>query len=499
MATQVVMPKLSPTMEEGQLSRWLKNEGDKVSTGEPLAEIDTDKATMEAQALTTGVLRKILVSAGETVPLGAVIAIIADADEDISAMLDKAESGAQGAENKKSIEESVKAGGDGAQVELARVVPDGERTQATIQGQPLDKDVGGKPASASQTSKGTPASETTARDGNAAGGNGQQTPPASDGGGGGRLIVSPIAARMAAEAGINLQSLTGSGPGGRIIKRDIEEAINAGTSPTTPGTHDAQPDADSAGEATSQTARQERPAPSSATQPAIEGASPYRDEPMTTMRATIARRLVTSIGPIPHFFLTTEIEMDRAADMRRQINELDPELKASINDLIIKVAAVALVQHPQVNASFQDKSIRYYERADIGVAVAIEDGLITPVVRAADRKSIGQISREVRELAERARSRKLKPEEYTGATFSISNLGMFGIDDFTAVINPPEAAILAVGAAKPQPVARDGEIVVRQIMRVTMSCDHRVIDGASGAKFLQTFKKLLENPLLLMV
>jgi pyruvate dehydrogenase E2 component (dihydrolipoamide acetyltransferase) len=191
--------------------------------------------------------------------------------------------------------------------------------------------------------------------------------------------------------------------------------------------------------------------------------------------------------------------MDRAAEMRRGINALDPDLKISINDVIIKVAAAALVQHPQVNASFQEKFVRYYERADIGVAVAIEDGLITPVVRAADQKSLSQIAVEVRELAERARSRKLKPEEYTGATFSISNLGMFGIDEFTAVINPPEGGILAVGAMSPKPVVRDNEIVVRQMMRVTMSCDHRVIDGATGAKFLQTFKKILENPLYLVV
>jgi pyruvate dehydrogenase E2 component (dihydrolipoamide acetyltransferase) len=196
------------------------------------------------------------------------------------------------------------------------------------------------------------------------------------------------------------------------------------------------------------------------------------------MRQTIARRLVTSIGPVPHFFLTTEIEMDKAAELRRGLNELDPEMKASINDLIIKVVAHALMQHPQVNASFQEKAIRYYERADIGVAVAIEDGLITP--------------------AERARAKKLNPDEYTGATFSISNLGMMGIDEFTAVINPPEAAILAVGAMTPKPVVRDGEIAVRQMMRVTMSCDHRVIDGATGARFLQTFKKVLENPLYLI-
>jgi pyruvate dehydrogenase E2 component (dihydrolipoamide acetyltransferase) len=228
-------------------------------------------------------------------------------------------------------------------------------------------------------------------------------------------------------------------------------------------------------------------------------ASTYHDEPVTEMRRTIAKRLVTSLGPIPHFFLTTEIEMDRAAEMRNAIKALEPDLKISVNDIIIKVAAAALIQHPQVNASFQEKTVRYYDHADIGVAVAIEDGLITPIVRSADQKSLSQIAAEVRDMAERARNRKLRPEEFMGATFSVSNLGMFGIDEFTAVINPREGAILAVGAMSPKPVVRDNEIVVRQMMRVTLSCDHRVIDGATGAKFLQTFKKILENPLFLVV
>jgi pyruvate dehydrogenase E2 component (dihydrolipoamide acetyltransferase) len=286
---------------------------------------------------------------------------------------------------------------------------------------------------------------------------------------------------MAADAGIDLRSLQGSGPGGRIVKKDIESALSQGKAP---GTIQAFPRAVEA-----------KPFQPSA----IATASAYRDEPVTEIRRTIAKRLVTSIGPVPHFFLTTEIEMDRAAEMRKNINALDPDLKISVNDIIIKVAAVALLQHPAVNASFQDKFIRYYEHADVGVAVAIEDGLITPVIRAADQKSLSQIASEVREMAERARSRKLKPEEYTGASFSISNLGMFGIDEFTAVINPPEAAILAVGSMTPKPVVRDNEVVVKQMMRVTMSCDHRAIDGATGAKFLQTFKKMLENPLYLVV
>lgn len=482
MATQVVMPKLSPTMEEGQLARWLKKEGEKVSVGEPIAEIDTDKATMEAQALTTGVLRKILVPEGETVPLGAIIAIIGEPDEDISSLVAGAQSNDSGEVPKQEIRESIEAGANGSQTETAGVVAesDDEGTQETIEGKPFEGEAGEKPAakqdaSSAQWNKEPSADQRTD-------GDGQRSTS-------GRLLVSPIAARMAADAGINLKSLSGSGPGGRIIKRDIEAAIESGEK----GPSADEPKAQAAQAATAKTAAY---APETQT---FEGAPAFREASVSTMRATIARRLVSSLGPVPHFFLTTEIEMDRAADLRRQINEFDAELKVSVNDIIIKVAAVALMQHPSVNASFQDKTLRFYERADIGVAVAVEEGLITPVVRGANAKSVGQISREVRELAERARSRKLKPEEYTGATFSISNLGMFGIDEFTAIINPPEGAIMAVGAMQPKPVVLEGEVVVRQMMKVTLSCDHRIIDGATGAKFLQTFKKILENPLSLLI
>ena len=442
MATQVIMPKLSPTMEEGQLSRWLKKEGDKVSMGEPLAEIDTDKATMEMQALGSGVLRKILIQEGESAPLGQLIAIIGEPDEDISALTAQADSS--------------------------------QSAKATAPAE------GTKESSAPEPGPSTPVSVK-------ASGNGSQGGSATEQASSGRLIVSPLAARIAAESGIDLRSVSGSGPGGRIIKRDVEELISGSKVEGAPAI---------------------APAPQRHLR-AVEGspfkkaataqASAYRDEPASEMRRTIAKRLVTSLGPVPHFFLTTEIEMDRAAEMRKGINELDPELKISINDIIIKVAAAALMQHPQVNASFQDKVVRYYEHADIGVAVAIDEGLITPIVRAADQKSLSEIAAAVRDLADRARHRKLRPEEYLGATFSVSNLGMFGIDEFTAIINPPEAAILAIGAMSPKPVVRNNEPVIRQMMRVTMSCDHRVVDGATGAKFLQTFKKILENPLFLVV
>ncbi len=431
------MPKLSPTMEEGQLSRWLKKEGDKVSMGEPLAEIDTDKATMEMQALSNGVLRKILINEGESAPLGQPIAIIGEPDEDITALLKTATAKAQ----QPSAETPAPAAEESQ--------PAQEATTAPPKVSPPAQEV-------------EPAIQSSRDDG--------------------RQLISPIAARMAAEAGVNLKSLQGSGPGGRIVKRDIEAAMTA-----KPASAAAAPRLRAVGAL--------RPDEKGA----VYGPSGYRDEPLSEMRRTIARRLVTSLGPVPHFFLTSEIDMDRAADMRVAINELYQDLKLSVNDIIIKAAAAALIQHPQVNTSFQDKTVRFYEHADIGVAVATENGLITPVVRSADAKSLLEITGEVRELAGRARARKLKPEEYTGATFSISNLGMFGIDEFTAVINPPEGAILAVGAMKPRAVARESEIVIKQTMRVTMSCDHRVIDGAVGAQFLRTFKQIMENPLYLFL
>lgn len=462
MATQVIMPKLSPTMEEGQLSRWLKKEGDKVSMGEPLAEIDTDKATMEMQALGNGVLRKILIQEGESAPLGQLIAIIGEPEEDISSFTNQA-----------------------AKSQAATTQP--AKTPALSAEQSGAKESGEPEASRATTTGAADKAPDKARSN--VGGEGQngQDPKQTQPGQTARLIVSPLAARMAAESGIDLRSVSGTGPGGRIIKRDVENLIG----------QDKQETATAVGQGPQRHLRavESRSFQKSAT----SQSSAYHDEPVSEMRRTIAKRLVTSLGPVPHFFLTTEIEMDRAAEMRSGINELDPELKISVNDVIIKVAAAALMKHPQVNASFQEKVVRYYEHADIGVAVAIDDGLITPIVRSADEKSLSEIAEEVRDLAERARNRKLRPEEFLGASFSISNLGMFGIDEFTAVINPPEGAILAVGAMSPKPVVRDNEVVVRQMMRVTMSCDHRVIDGATGAKFLQTFKKILENPLLLVV
>lgn len=411
-------------MEEGQIARWVKNEGENYESGETLAEVDTDKATMEMTALSGGTVLKILKGAGETALLGEAIAIIGKAGEDISALL--AEVGTNGspkaapapAAEEKAVEEKV------------------------------------EPKASAEPSA-APA----------------QTAAVSTSSDNGRMIVSPIAARMAAENGVDLKSITGSGPNGRIIKRDIEAAMEGGQS--------------------SSTSAPSREFVAST----IVGASPFHDENTSKMRQIIASRLAESIGPIPTFYLTVEIEMDNTLELRKQVNaSVKEDQKISVNDIIVKAAAMSLVKHQFVNASYQDKSIRFYQQADIGVAVAIDEGLITPVIRGANLKGFLEISAEIKDLAAKAKAKKLQPEEYTGATFSISNLGMFGIKEFTAIINPPEAGIFAVGGATPTPVVRSGEIVIRSIMNVTMSCDHRVIDGATGAKFLQTFKQMLESP-----
>ena len=446
MAEKFLMPKLSPTMEEGQISRWVKNEGEKFDANETLAEVDTDKATMEMTALSGGTLLKILKQAGDTAALGEPIAIVGNAGEDISALLNEVT--ANGAK-----QPPASADGTGTATESAesKEQPAPSTTVEKPEELQLEK------TSAATVPPAVPRVEPS-------GTAGQRD--------NGRMLVSPIAARMAADNGIDLRSLAGSGPSGRIIKRDIEAAMAAPKRAAAPSFNAAT----------------------------VAGASPYRDEPTSQMRRVIASRLVESIGPVPTFYLTVEIEMDNALALRKQVNaNLSDEEKISVNDIIVKVAAMSLVKHPFVNASYQDKAIRFYEQADIGVAVAIDEGLITPVVRGANLKGFAQIAAEIKDLAAKARDKKLQPDEYTGATFSISNLGMMGIKEFTAIINPPEGGILAVGGANPTPVVRDGQVVVRSIMNVTMSCDHRVIDGATGAKFLQTFKGMLENPVMMLL
>jgi len=413
MATKVHMEALSPTMEEGRLVKWTKHEGDAVKSGDTLAEVETDKAVMELVARADGQLLKVLVAEGATVPVGNIVAWIGKAGEKV----DGAGSAEQGA----------------AKPAPAAAAPRPASAPAAIPA-PL-----AAPADAT------------------------------------RVKASPLAKRIAKDVGVDLKLVQGSGPGGRVIKRDVEAGATQ--------------------------ARSAIPAPRSPL-PAPSGV-PYEDVPLTQIRKTIAKRLAASIGPIPHFFLTTEIDMERAAEAREALNKQLGEEggggKISFNDIIIKAVALALGQHRACNAWFQDDHIRYWNEVHVGMAVAIEDGLITPVIRNADQKSLREIGAESRELAGRARNRRLKPEEYTGATFSVSNLGMFDIEHFTAVINPPEAGIVAIGSIVPQAVPEGDRVVVRRRMRITMSCDHRVIDGATGAAYLKTLKQMLENPLAMLL
>lgn len=440
MAEKFLMPKLSPTMEEGQISRWVKDEGDAFEANETLAEVDTDKATMEMTALSGGTLLKILKGGGETAALGEAIAIIGQKGEDISALLSEVSS------NGKS--ESPASTGGEAEAKKATEITE----KASISPSTEQKSKEPVAAANPQSAVGSPHVSN------------------------GRIIVSPIAARMAADNGIDLRSIAGSGPNGRIIKRDIEIVLESKVQSTK-----------------SKEAKVFTPS-------TIVGPSPFRDENTSKMRQVIASRLAESIGPIPTFYLTVDVEMDNLLATRKQINaNLDDDSKISVNDIIVKAAAMSLPRHPWVNASYHDKTVRFYEQADIGVAVAIDEGLITPVVRGANLKGLAEISGEIKYLAAKAKAKKLQPEEYTGATFSISNLGMMGIKEFTAIINPPEAGILAIGGANLTPVVRDGQVVIRSIMSVTMSCDHRVIDGATGAKFLQTLKQMLESPAMMML
>jgi pyruvate dehydrogenase E2 component (dihydrolipoamide acetyltransferase) len=427
MATKVLMEALSPTMEEGRLIEWKKKEGDPVAAGEILAEVETDKAVMDLQARAAGVLLKQSVAAGTTVPVGQVVGIIGSANEDISSLLGSAPSGPAAAK-----------------------APTPSPVSAPASTAPALKTA---PAAAPPASAPEPPRAPT---------------PAPDGAT--RVKASPLARRIAADRGLDLARVRGSGPEGRIVVRDLETAPAGALRVTEPA-------------------------------PRRGAGQPYSDVPLTQIRKTIAKRLTQSIGPIPTFYLTTEVDMERVSEAREALNaraEAERAPKISVNDIILKAAALALRQHPACNAWWQEEKIRYWNEVHIGVAVAIDEGLITPVVRHADQKSLREIATEVRDLAGRARERRLQPQEYTGSTFSVSNLGMFDIDQFTAVINPPEAGILAIGSVTAKPVADAGAVVVRRRMRVTMSCDHRVIDGALGAAFLKTLKAMLENPLALV-
>lgn len=428
MATKVLMEALSPTMEEGRLVEWKKQEGDTVAVGDVLAEVETDKAVMDLQARAAGVLLKQVVTPGTTVTVTGLVGVIGAAGEDISA---------------------IAAGGAPAKPAAAPAKPAAPA--------PAAKAPAAAPKAAAPAPSAPPAPTPV------------EAPAAVSNGG--RVKASPLARKVAADRGVDLAQVQGTGPEGRIVVRDLENAPAA-----------------AAGSASL--------APLGMTRRASSGEA-FTDVALTQIRKTIAKRLSQSLGPIPTFFLTTDVDMGRVWEARTALNAAG-DTKVSFNDIIIKATALALKQHPACNAWWQDDHIRYWNEVHISMAVAIEDGLITPVIRDADRKSMREIGKEAKELAGRARDRKLKPEEYTGGTFSVSNLGMFDIDQFTAIINPPECGILAIGSITDQPVVKDGQIVPGKRMRLTMSCDHRVIDGATGAAFLKTLKQMLENPLALV-
>ncbi|WP_354856545.1 pyruvate dehydrogenase complex dihydrolipoamide acetyltransferase [Acetobacter fabarum] len=420
MAIEILMPALSPTMTEGKIARWLKKEGDTVNNGDVLAEIETDKATMEVEAIEDGIFGRILVPEGtEGVAVNTPIAIM---------------------------------------VEEGEAVPDSAAPPATSAA-PAPAQAGAVAASAAPAS--APVAPAAAL---------QASRPAN------RIVASPLARRIAAAKNVDLSTLKGTGPNGRIVKRDVEAAAAQPAAAPKPGQQ--------------------------ANAPLPTGAS--RTVPHTTMRKVIARRLSESKATIPHFYVSMDVELDALMALRSQLNALSHDegqdaFKLSVNDMLIKAAALALKQVPEVNASFTEDAMILHEDADISVAVSLDDGLITPIVRAADRKSLKQISQEAKSLVSRARAGKLKPEEFQGGTFSISNMGMFGVKEFAAIVNPPQAAILAIAAGKRQPVVSGDEIKVATVMTVTLSVDHRAVDGAMAAKWLSAFRNIVQAPLALVL
>ena len=432
MPIEILMPALSPTMTEGNLTKWLKKEGDEVHSGDVLAEIETDKATMEFEAVDDGRLGKILVPEGaQGIKVNQPIAVLLGEGED-AATIDKAPA---------------------APTNFLAVAPQPATIQPP-QAQPvLQREKSGN----------------------------------------GRIFASPLARRMAQQAGLDLTAITGSGPQGRIVRADIEAALSSPRA--VPAVAPAQP------AAPPQVPAASTPSPvlSKEKVAALAGNPPYTEVPLTAMRRVIARRLTESKQTIPHFYLTVDCEMDELMKIRAELNAKSDAYRISVNDFVIRAAALALRQVPAANASWSDDAILRWDTVDIAVAVALEDGLITPIVKSADRKGLATIARETKDLAERARAGKLKLEEFQGGTFSISNLGMFGVREFAAVINPPHGGILAVGVGEQRPVVKNGALAIAIVMSCTLACDHRVVDGAVGAQFLAAFRKLVEDPLTMLL
>ncbi|WP_026986303.1 pyruvate dehydrogenase complex dihydrolipoamide acetyltransferase [Fodinicurvata fenggangensis] len=455
MPTNILMPALSPTMTEGTLAKWHKKEGDEVSAGDVLAEIETDKATMEVEAVDEGTLGKILVQDGtENVAVNAVIAILLDEGEDKSAL----EGAVQEAQQSGGQETSKSSQAEEEQQDASKSEAKGDRSEDKQAPEPASQKKAAQEKSADK---------------------------------GGRIFASPLARRMAEQAGLDLAQLKGSGPNGRIVKADIEKALEtgAGKAKAAPSTEAASPAA---------------PAPAAAAGPGAKemadmlGLS-YQQEPLSGMRKTIARRLTESKQTVPHFYLTIDCELDALLKVRKELNEKNEDGKISVNDFVIRAVALALQKVPAANASYDESGMLYYDQADISMAVATPAGLITPIIKNAGAKGLSSIAREAKELAQKARDNKLKPEEYQGGTFSISNLGMYGVKHFDAVINPPQGCILAIGAGEQRPVVKDGALAIATVMSCTLSVDHRAVDGAVGAEFLSAFKKLIEDPMTMLL
>jgi pyruvate dehydrogenase E2 component (dihydrolipoamide acetyltransferase) len=454
MITKVLMPKLSDAMETGKVIKWLRKEGDTVKGGDVIAEIETDKANVEIEAFGSGVLRKIVVPEGDSVPVGELIGVIADPSDDIANLAAAPKPSApKPAAAPVATANAPAAGRPPAPAAATGPLPAMESYQsvpATTQVVPM-----------------APAAAATVQ-------------PAD-----GRVKASPLARKIAGQTGVDLRLIQGTGPGGRIIRRDVEAA-------------QAAPRPAAAAGVLRPAAAPSRPDAAAFVVPPRPEAE-FEDVAMTPMRAAIAKRMPMSKAPVPHFYVTSEVDMDAAWKLREQLNSLEGQPKISVTDMVVKATALALRKNPGVNAQLNGQAIRVHHRAHIGLAVALEQGLITPVLRDCDVKPLGRIAVESRDLAERARGGKLRAQEMSGATFSISNLGMYDVEEFSAIINPPEGAILAVGSVRQTPVVDEGEIRVGRRMKMTISCDHRVMDGAMGARFLQDVKRLLEEPLRLLV
>lgn len=418
MAEVVKMPRLSDTMTVGTVAKWHASKGDAISEGDLLAEIETDKATMEFESFQEGTLLYIGVQEGEEAPVDSILAILGEEGEDVQSIIDNFDGGA---DSESESEEK----------------------------EPAKEEKPAKEVEAKEEKKETPAPQPSSSESTTTSG--------------GRIKASPLAKRLAEEKGVDLNAVSGSGEGGRIVKRDIDNYQ-----------------------------------PAAASVPSAVSGPDYEDQNISQMRKTIARRLSESKFTAPHFYLTVEIDMSEAMRTRKAINDKG-DVRVSFNDYVIKAAAMALTKHPYVNASWMEDKIRFNNRVNVGVAVAVEEGLLVPVVRDANMKGMAQISSEVRDFAGKARDKKLQPSDWEGNTFTISNLGMFGIEEFTAIINPPDSCILAVGSIVEKPVVKNGAIEVGHMMKVTLSCDHRVVDGAKGAEFLQTFRQYLENPVSMLV